>query len=47
MAFYPIKGEVSSVNSLLTTPDQIKSFNHLNDILLFLGACERECPDET
>ncbi len=26
MAFYPVKGKVSSVNSLLTTPEQIKSF---------------------
>jgi hypothetical protein len=25
MAFYPVKGKVSSVNSLLTTPDQIKT----------------------
>jgi hypothetical protein len=28
MAFYPVKGKVSSVNSLLTTPEQIKSFYH-------------------
>ncbi len=28
MAFYTMKGKVSSVNSLLTTPDQIKSFAH-------------------
>lgn len=28
MAFYTMKGKVSSVNSLLTTPDQIKSFSH-------------------
>ncbi len=30
MAFYTVKGKVSSVNSLLTTPDQIKSFDHVN-----------------
>jgi len=30
MAFYPVKGKVSSVNSLLTTPNQIKSFDHIN-----------------
>ena len=30
MAFYTVKGKVSSVNSLLTTPDQIKSFQHAN-----------------
>jgi len=28
MAFYTVKGKVSSVNSLLTTPDQIKSYDH-------------------
>lgn len=28
MAFYTVKGKVSSVNSLLTTPEQIKSFAH-------------------
>lgn len=28
MAFYTVKGKVSSVNSLLTTPDAIRSFEH-------------------
>lgn len=30
MGFYTVKGKVSSVNSLLTTPDHIVSFNRMN-----------------
>ena len=29
MAFYTVKGKVSSVNSLLTTPDQVKSLGRM------------------
>ena len=32
MAFYTVKGKVSSVNSLLTTPDQIVTLGHAHSI---------------